>query len=74
LLKAKCLPSPYYGVDACPINKSQIESLDFVVNSVFRKIFLIKSYTVVSKSITFFDCSASDVKENLSTRKTLYAN
>jgi len=60
LLKAKCLPSPYYGLDACPINKSQIKSLDFVLNSVFRKIFLIKSYDVASECITFFDCSVSD--------------
>ena len=26
LLKAKCLPSLYYGLEACPINKSQIKS------------------------------------------------
>jgi len=43
-----------------PINKSQIKSLDFVLNSVFRKIFLIKSYDVASECITFFDCSVSD--------------
>jgi len=34
--------------------------LDFVLNSVFRKIFLIKSYDVVSECITFFDCSVFD--------------
>ena len=44
----------------CQINKSQIKSLDFVFNSVFRKIFLIKSYDVASECITFFDCSVSD--------------
>ena len=33
---------------------------NFVVNSVFRKIFLIKSYDVASERITFFDCSVSD--------------
>jgi len=43
----------YYGLDGCPINKSQIKSLDFVLNSVFRKILLIKSYDVASESITF---------------------
>ena len=36
--KEKCLPS-LYGLDACPINKSQIKSLDFILNGVFRKIF-----------------------------------
>jgi len=34
----------YYGLEACPVNKSQIKSLHFAVNSAFRKIFLIKSY------------------------------
>jgi len=34
--------------------------LDFVLNSVFRKIFLIKSYAVASEYVTFFDCSVSD--------------
>ena len=38
LLKAKCLPSLYYGLGACPINKSQIKSLNFALNSAFRKI------------------------------------
>jgi len=56
----KCLQSLYYGLDACPINKSHIKSLDFVLNNVFRKIFLIKSYDVASECITFFDCSVSD--------------
>ena len=36
LLKAKCLPSLYNGLEACPINKSQIKSLDFVLNNAFR--------------------------------------
>jgi len=35
--------------------------LDFVLNSVSRKIFLIKSYDVVSECITFFSCSVCDV-------------
>jgi len=45
---------------ACLINKSQItpKSLDFVLNSIFRKIFLIKS-DVVSECITFFRLSMS---------------
>jgi len=38
LLKAKCLPRLYYGLEACHINKPQIKSLNFVFNSAFRKI------------------------------------
>ena len=28
LLKAKCLSALYYGLEACPVNKSQIRSLE----------------------------------------------
>jgi len=33
LLKMKCLPAMLYGVEVCPLNKSQTESLQFAVNS-----------------------------------------
>ena len=60
LLKAKCLPSLYYGLEACPINKSQIRSLEFVINSSFRKIFSTKSYNVANECVRFFNnCSVS---------------
>ena len=57
LLQAKCLPSLYYGLEACPINKSQIKLLNFVLNSAFRKIFVIKSHNVANECIRFFNCS-----------------
>jgi len=53
LLKVKCLPSLYYGLEACPINKSQIRWLEFVINSSFRKIFSTKSYDVVNECARF---------------------
>jgi len=56
LLKAKCLPSLYYGLEACPINKSQIKSLNFVLNSTFRKIFVTMSYDIANECIVFFNC------------------
>jgi len=59
LLKAKCLPSLYYGLEACPINKSQIRSLEFVVNSLFKKIFSTKSYDVANECAIHFNCSVS---------------
>ena len=30
LLKAKCLPALYYGLEACPVNKSQTRSLELL--------------------------------------------
>jgi len=43
LLKSKCLPVLYYGMETCPLRRSQFKSLDFVVNSALRKIFDTKS-------------------------------
>jgi len=49
LLKGKCLPALYYGLEACPVNKSQIRSLEYVLNNTFRKIF-------ATRSIVATDC------------------
>ena len=32
LIQSKCVPALLYGLDSCPLNKSDITSLDFVVN------------------------------------------
>jgi len=37
LLKMKCLPCLYYGLEACPLIQSQLRSLEFAVNGAFRK-------------------------------------
>ena len=47
LLKSKCLPVLYYGMEACPLRKSQFKSLDFVISSALRKIFYTKSQDYV---------------------------
>jgi len=49
--KPKCLPCLYYGLEACPLIQSQLRSLEFAVNSAFRKIFSTKSYDVVSDCV-----------------------
>jgi len=47
LLKVKCLPVLLYGLEACPISNKQFNSLDFVLNGCFRKIFRTRSAEVV---------------------------
>jgi len=39
LLSSKCLPSLLYGLEACPLVKSDLSSLDFVINRFFMKLF-----------------------------------
>ena len=39
LINNKCMPSLLYGLEACPLVKSELSSLDFVVNRFFMKLF-----------------------------------
>jgi hypothetical protein len=39
LLKTKCLPVLLYGLNACPVNVSDIKSLDFAIFRTLAKIF-----------------------------------
>jgi len=38
LLKSKCLPVLMYGLEACPLTKADLHSLDFVINRFFMKL------------------------------------
>jgi len=39
LVKSKCLPFLLYCLEVCPLTKTDIKSLDFVINRVFMKLF-----------------------------------
>ena len=56
LLKLKCLPVLFYGLESCPINKSQTRSLDFAINSAFSKIFCMKSRGDIESCRMLFNC------------------
>jgi len=56
-----CLPSLLYGTEACPVNKSVLRSLEFVINNAFRKIFSTKSYDIANECVLTFNCSLSDI-------------
>ena len=47
LVKTKRFPVLYYGLEACPLRKSQFSSLNFVINSTFRKVFDTRSQDVL---------------------------
>jgi len=44
LIKSKCLPILLYGLEACPLTTSDLQSLDFVINRFFMKLFTTKKY------------------------------
>ena len=56
LLKTKCLPVLHYSLEACPLNKSDLKSLDYVLFSSFSKIFHTKSKDVIDECLSLFGC------------------
>jgi len=44
------------GLDVCPLNRDQVRPLQFAVNSCFRKIFCVRSQTVVDECQALFNC------------------
>jgi len=58
-----------YGLKACPVNKSQIRSLEYVLNNTFRKIFATKSFDVATECVLYFGCA---VQETLYRRKSKF--
>ena len=57
LLKTKCLPILLYGLEACPLTKTQLNSLNYVISSSFRKIFNVRSNEIVDFCRYMFNCS-----------------
>jgi len=47
LLKTKCIPVLLYGLEALPLNKSHISSIDFVINRFFMKLFNTNNIEIV---------------------------
>jgi len=56
LLKTKCLPVLYYGLEVCPVNRDQDRSLDYAVHSCFRKMFSTTDQSVIEQCMIFFEC------------------
>jgi len=61
LIKSKCLPVLLYGFEACPLTKSDLQSLDFVMNRFFMKLFTTKSIETVKYCQEYFDFSLLSV-------------
>jgi len=40
LCSSKCVPVLLYGLEACPLNISDLRSLDFVIDRFFMKLFI----------------------------------
>jgi len=54
LFKSKCLPVLLYGLEVCPLVKSQISSLDFAVNRFFMKLFNTSNIKMIKACQCYF--------------------
>ena len=54
LINNKCMPSLSHGLEACPPVKSDLSSLDFVVNRFFMKLFRTSSMDIVRDCQSYF--------------------
>ena len=54
LVSSKCIPVLLYGLEACPLNKSDIHSLDFAVNRFLMKLFCTTNIEVINGCRHFF--------------------
>jgi len=48
LIKSKCILVLLYGLVACPLNKSQLSSLDFVMNIFLMKLFSTSNMEIIT--------------------------
>ena len=55
LVKSKCLPSLYYGLEAWSLSSADFKSLEYVVVGTFMKIFNTKSKEVATSWMEMFN-------------------
>jgi len=51
IIRCKCIPVLQYGTEACLLNKSDLSSLDFVINRLFMKLF--KTNNMAGQGVTY---------------------
>ena len=54
LIKSKCIPVLVYGLEVCPLTKSDLKSLDFPVNRFFVKLFKTSNIQMVNDYQVYF--------------------
>ena len=55
LVKAKCVPVLLYGSEACSVNKSEKQSLDFVFTRMLMKLFKTSSTYIIDECYEMFN-------------------
>jgi len=72
LVKSKCFPVLFYGLEACLLRKYQYKSNNYVINSTFRNIFNTRSQKTVDMCLEMFNCLQAE--ETIAIRKRKFLN
>ena len=72
LFKSKCLPVMYYGLEACPVNKSQTKSFQYIVNCCLGKMLNVRSKEDIEFCMQMFSCPSVDL--TVAKRKVKFFN
>jgi len=71
LIKTKCIPALMFGMEACPLKKRDINSLDFVVNRLLMKLLKTSDINIVRTCQHMFGFELPSVLLDRRTRKFL---
>jgi len=74
LIRSKCLPALLYGLEVCPLRKSDISSLDFVVNRFFMKLFHTNNIDIVNYCTLLLSNVVRSLLQNIDHVKMFYVN
>jgi hypothetical protein len=66
LLNSKCFPVLLYGLEACSLNKSERNSINFTAMRFFMKLFRSSNPTLINESLFYFGVDSPS--ESLQTR------
>ena len=61
LIRVKRLPVLLCGLEVCPLTKSYLQSLDFVINRFFMKLFTTKNIEIIKYCQQYFGFSLPSV-------------
>ena len=72
LVKSKCFPVVFYGLEVCSLRKYQYKSINYVINNTFRKIFNTRSQETVDVCLEMFGCLQAE--RTIAIRKRKFLN
>jgi len=72
LVKSKCFPVLFYGLEVCSMRKYQYKSNNYIINSTFRKIFNTRSQETVDVYLEMF--GGLQAERTIAIRKCKFLN